>query len=542
MMVPMLVLLASAAALQQSVPPLPAAAPSRILVVPFENAQKDPRVGWLGEAAAVLLADGLNARNVAAIRRPERVRAFEQLHLPVTATLSRATIIKVGELLGASEVIVGSFSVNGSALAVDAHSIRIEEGRLRPDVSERAPLKELFALFDRLARRLAAGAPLSSSVEGALPLGAFEQYIKGLIAESAATQATFLETAVREAPGFDRAKLALWDVRYEQGDHAAALATVRTVPATSAYSARARFRAGVSLLDLKRYAEAFDTFNALLHARPTADRSARYTAAPTLNNLGVVQLRRGTAEGGSATYFLTKAADADPGDPDYQFNLGYAYALDRDYKGAIYWLREAVRRDPADADAHFVLAVALQATGSAVEAARERELAAQLSSKYEQMQGQAPADPPAVPGGLERIRVDIELPHALRTEHSVSVPAQRDQQALATFHLDRGRRLFEKEQDREALAELRRATYLSPYASEAHLLIGRIHLRSGRTSEAIDALKISVWSEDTAAAHIVLAEAYLATKNTERARSELVRALALDPQSAEAKRLLGTIK
>jgi Tfp pilus assembly protein PilF len=84
--------------------------------------------------------------------------------------------------------------------------------------------------------------------------------------------------------------------------------------------------------------------------------------------------------------------------------------------------------------------------------------------------------------------------------------------------------------------------YLLPYAAEAHLLIGRIHLRGSRPIEAIDALKISIWSEDSAAARVALAEAYLATKHPEDAREELERALKLDPGSAEAKRLLATIK
>ena len=47
------------------------------------------------------------------------------------------------------------------------------------------------------------------------------------------------------------------------------------------------------------------------------------------------------------------------------------------------------------------------------------------------------------------------------------------------------------------MAELRRAVYLSPYEAQAHLLIGRIHLRGGRPADAVDALKISIWSEDT---------------------------------------------
>ena len=120
--------------------------------------------------------------------------------------------------------------------------------------------------------------------------------------------------------------------------------------------------------------------------------------------------------------------------------------------------------------------------------------------------------------------------------------AQREQRELATFHLERGRRLFEKEQDREAMTELGRTVYLSPYEAEAHLLIARIHLRAGRPGDAVDALKISIWSEETAAARLALAEAYLKAGNAASARIEAERALVLAPDSADARRLLATIK
>jgi Tfp pilus assembly protein PilF len=120
--------------------------------------------------------------------------------------------------------------------------------------------------------------------------------------------------------------------------------------------------------------------------------------------------------------------------------------------------------------------------------------------------------------------------------------AQRETRELAGFHLERGRRLFEREEDREALVELKRAIYLSPYEAQAHLIIGRIHLRAGRPEEAVDALKISVWSADTAAGRVALAQAYLKLRKTDAAKSELTRALALDPASADAKRLLAEIK
>jgi tetratricopeptide (TPR) repeat protein len=517
---------------------------SRILVVPFENPQREAPIAWLGEAAAVVLADELNARGLSAFTRAERVRAFDQLHLPMSAVLSRATVIKVGHILGASEVIWGTFRVTGEELSVEARSIRIDVGRLQPHVSERGPLKDFFAVFGRLATRLSGVGSRSSATPPQPPLGTFESYIKGLLAESAATQATFFEAAIRDSPQFDRARLALWEVRYEQDNHAAALGIVKGVAPDSPLGRRAQMRAGVSLLEMGQHAEAAATFTRLLSQeilKTTTPPPPEF--APILNNLGIVQLRRGaTSDGGSAAYYFTRATDADPSDPDYQFNLGYAYVRDRNYKAAIYWLREALRRNVTDADAHYVLAIALQATGSPVEAAREKDLASQLSSRYEEMGQRAASDRVDVPDDLERLRLDLGGPGIPRPDQAIANSAQREQRDLAAFHLDRGRRLFEREQDREAMAELRRAVYLSPYDATAHLLIGRIHLRASRAEEAVDTLKISLWSEDTAAARVALAEAYLFMKNPAAARTELQRALVLDPASVDARRLLDSIK
>jgi tetratricopeptide (TPR) repeat protein len=519
------------------------AAGSGILVVPFENTRHDLRLHWLSEAAAVLLADELNARGVAAITRADRVRAFEQLHLPQSASLTRATVIKVGQIVGASEVIVGAFVLDEGRLKVSAHGIRVDVGRLQPDMTEQAALADLFALFNRLGGRLARGVA-DGRREPRPPLDAFENYIKGLIAESSSAQAAFLETAVKQFPGYDRAELALWRVRSDQDNHAAALAASRAVPAASPLARRAGFLSAVSLLELKRYDEAFELFKALVDEAPVSSAGPRVRGtAAALNNLGVVQIRRGgTPQTGTAAFYLTKAVEADPGDADYLFNLGYAYLFERNHQGAIYWLREALRRNPSDPDAHYVLAAALQASGNSVEAAREKELARQLSAQYEELERRAEADKLPVPKGLERLRDEPDAAVGFRPEQAIVNAAQREQHELATFHLDRGSRLFQREEDREAMLELRRAVYLSPYEARAHLLIGRIHLRGGRPQEAVEALKISIWSEDSAPARVALAEAYLKLGNTSAARSELEKALALDPGSGDAKRMLSEMK
>jgi tetratricopeptide (TPR) repeat protein len=508
---------------------LPAvAAPDQVLVIPFENVTRESRIFWLSEASAVILADDLNALGAQAFAREERRAAFERLQLPPAATLTDATVIRIGELVGASQVVVGTLSLDNEQLVVRARAIALAAGRIEHDVTERGPVADLFSIFERLARRIgpsSAGASAQVQIPHA-PVGAFENYIKGLIANSPATSITYLNAALQLAPDLTRARLALWESYSAQGQHDRALAALKGIPADSPWSNRGRFRAGLSQIQLSRYDDAFATFRALADEHPDAR---------VLNNLGVVQLRRGRgATQGVPTYFFNKAVEADPAEADYFFNLGYAYWLDRDPGAAMYWLREAVRRNAADGDAHFVLGAALAATGNQPQAARERELARRLSSTYEQWE-KRPAD--EVLKGLERLKTDVELPRA-EPDDAVTNDVQRDQRELARFYLDRGRRFYLEERDTEALSELNRTLFLAPYEAEAHLLVGRIYLRGGRTHEAIDALKISIWSADTSDAHLALADAYFQTREMAAAHDEAQRALALDPSSKQAQALL----
>ena len=59
-------------------------------------------------------------------------------------------------------------------------------------------------------------------------------------------------------------------------------------------------------------------------------------------------------------------------------------------------------------------------------------------------------------------------------------------------------------------------------------------MRGGRAADAVEALKIALWSEETVAAHVALAEALLQMQDQAGARTEVDRALAMDPKSAEA--------
>lgn len=508
-------------------------AANRILVMPFENVTREGRIVWLGEAAAVLVADDLNALGASAITRDERRQAFERLHVPPATALTDATVIRIAQLVQAAQVVVGTLRVEGDDLVVEARAIDLETARVSAKAGERGAFRDLFSIFERVARRLGPPSTRDSADLERIhpPVAAFEQYIKGLLAETPATAIGYLKAALQADPTLERARLALWEVYDAQGEHEQALAAVSAVAPGAPQARRAQFRGGMSQLHLRRYDHAFATFKALSQTRLTP---------PLLNNIGVVQLRRGgTPETGFPIYYFTKAADADATEPDYFFNLGYAYWLEHDHEAAIYWLREAVRRAPADGDAHYVLGSALAAAGHASESAREKDLARRLSSVYAEWD-RRPSDDP-VPHGLERLKADVELPHARQIEDALANGGQRDQRDLAQYYLDRARRSVAADDDRGALVDLQRVVFLSPYEADAHLMMGRIHLRAGRSREAIDALKISLWSRDSVEGRVTLAEAYLDAKEYQNARDELDRALAMRPGHERARSLLARI-
>ncbi len=511
-----------------------AASTPRVLVLPFAvqtEAQAPGGAGtalWIREAAAVLLSEGLDHLGIGAFSRDQRIAAFDRLQLPPSGSFSRATTIRIGELVGASEVVFGDIRV-GSTINVRARVIDLQSSRQLPDVTDEGPVADLFAIFERVSGRLAQTLGrrviATPSRAASFSLDAFEQYVKGLVAATPAAQARFLEAAMTRAPHDGRILTALWSVYTEQGAHDKALAAASAVAADSPFARRARFEVGLSLIELKRFDGAFKELSALHAVRRSAAIS---------NALGVTQLRRGVVTEATRlpAVFFERATVEEPANTDYLFNLGYARALAGDTAGALVSLREFVRRDAADGNAHLVMSAMLAGTGRTTEAGRELELARLLGTSLEA--------PPAtlsskVPAGLERIETDLDaLPHF----DTIAVPAQRDQQQTAAFHLEQARRLIGEQKDRDAALQLRRAIYLAPYEDEPHLLLGRLHQRGGRLAEAIDEFKVAIWCRETAAARVALGAAFLEAGDKELARREAERAVALAPSLAEARELL----
>jgi TolB-like protein len=171
--------------------------------MPFENATHEPRFNWLAEGCAAALTDELSALGAQALSRDDRLRALEHLRIPPTATLSEATIIRIAQIVAADQVLVGSFAVNGSTLTSSRHAAAARHRTSLPGNRGERPLNDFFALFGNIARLLLPDATASLRTWNAFhpPLAAFEQLIKGSVAESPATQIVFLKEALRYSPG-----------------------------------------------------------------------------------------------------------------------------------------------------------------------------------------------------------------------------------------------------------------------------------------------------------------------------------------------------
>ncbi len=140
---------------------------------------------------------------------------------------------------------------------------------------------------------------------------------------------------------------------------------------------------------------------------------------------------------------------------------------------------------------------------------------------------------PTVPRGLERLK-DQARPGPSALVSAIAAGAERSQRELAAFYLETARRAYDDGRDPEAIRELQRALYLTPYDAAALLLLGRVQARSGLLQEAVDTFKIAIWSAESATAHVELGEVLLRTRDFAGAARAAERALALDPQSAAA--------
>jgi TolB-like protein len=192
-----------------------------VLVLPFDNHSGDASLNWIGNSFPNTVNKRLASAGFLTISHDDRAFAYDHLGLPVDFRPTRATTIRLAQQLGANYVIFGSFMVANSRIAIQAKVLSIDTLQLSPALEDSAELKRLFdaenAVAWKVAKALdpkfAISEPTFLAAPGAVPLPAFEDYIRGINATTDAERLSRLQAAVALVPNY--AAAGLWLVQHQ---------------------------------------------------------------------------------------------------------------------------------------------------------------------------------------------------------------------------------------------------------------------------------------------------------------------------------------
>jgi len=362
-----------------------------VLVLPFSNLSESQNLDWIGESIAETIRESLTAEGVQALDREIRQEAYHRLSLRPSARLTKASVIRLGEVADADHVVFGSFEAQPkAALTITASVLDLRQMKPGPEAKVTGELEDLGELqvqlaWQILARMVAPGmAPSEEQFRQRrklVRLDAMENYIRGLAATDADQKHRFFTQAARLDPEFSQPCYQLGRLRLENRDYRVAAGWFGRVKASDPRFREATFFLGLSRYHLGDYREALTAFQAVLQDVPVP---------AVWNNVGAAQSRLNLPE--AALESFERALEAEPDDPVYNFNVGYALWRLGEYEEAAEIFRAVLDRTPEDSVATTMLGRCLKKTGPREADTRVESLERLKPNIEERDSGVAPAN------------------------------------------------------------------------------------------------------------------------------------------------------
>ena len=516
------------------------------LVFPFENAGASPRLEWLSEGLEELTIQRLSGAGEQVYSHAGRLVELERNGLSRSSKLSRATMLHIGEDLDADFVIFGRFTANGTSLTIESRILKVNPARLQPVVRETGTLDSLMDLHSRLVWRMLSANDRNYALsvgdftkrQRRLRLDAFEHYIRGLLAAEDDARLRELREAARLEPEWPEPDFALGEAYFARRDCDSALSWYARVPKTDHHYVESVFATGVCRLLLGQPDQAEGVFTALQAA--LKDNMVSGADLPEiLNDLAIAWARQGKT--GAAQTELRRAAELDPDEDDYSFNLGLLALQSNDPAAAADYFRDAAAREPDNPEDRALLILSLETAGKKTEADQERETATETFGPNGLPAIHLDAKNETV-ARLSRIKTELDVT-ALRGEIEPAAPPASEASSTSSsdtsvMHLRRGRQELSAGHADAAEKEFRAVLAVDPGSPAAHRGLAEIDRRQGKMDDAVKELQASLEARDSAVVRTLLAKVYLDMKKPNLARAEVEKALKLAPNYSEAKQLL----
>jgi len=548
-----------------------------VLVLPFENISNHTEYNWIGESFADSLAVLLNKPGLIVVTSDERAVAYQRLRLPLTVLPSRATAIKIAREVKASMIVIGTYNVtiapppddrsrpqsdtSLASIVGETRVVRVNEGRMAGDLFEGGwaprvydfggPVTTLQSMQGQLAYQIlfqrdkALSFSRNYLVQEAtrVPPQAFEAFMKGLLtAERDSTRAIYFKNAMRlyekENGGavYSQAAFELGRFYLEQGQWKEAAEYFTMVQKKEPHYGEAQFYAGLA------YWKLGDFVHALSVLVPLADEKVMPLVG-VYNNAGAVSVEAARMEKKpeertrlllQGITLLSRAVDSSPDDTMVLFNYAYGLFLAEKFADAAEKLQTVIAANQRDGQAYFLLAKAQERAGHADLANAADNQARRFLQSYAkwQTEWQKSQSIPTLTLRSRDVLNQVDISDLGRRHALDEQAADNSQEALNKI-----RGLYEKGQDDEALAEIRKLLIIEPTNAEAFLLSGRINQRRGDQEAAIAALKTAIFWDPPPKmidAHILLGRIFLERGDLGEAKKYAASAMNIDPNNQEA--------
>jgi len=126
-----------------------------VAVLQFKNLCGDKELDWLGYGFAESLCTKLsNVSGIQVVEREQLSKALKELQLQDTAVVDAKTAGKLGKVIGAKYVIVGSFQKAGDSLKADARRVEVETSIASNGVESTDKYDMVFDVQSDLALKL----------------------------------------------------------------------------------------------------------------------------------------------------------------------------------------------------------------------------------------------------------------------------------------------------------------------------------------------------------------------------------------------------
>lgn len=358
-----------------------------ILVFPLENLTKNPALAWIGDGICQSVTEQIRIPGVEAFGREERQSFVEGADLPPNATLSRASMIRIAQLVSADRLVMGSYMGNEESLRITIRVLDTKSMKLSEEIVASGSLESLPGMENELAWSILPHSAATTDFTRdkfrergrEIPNAAYAAFIQSLASVEQDEEIRLLERAVELHPNFPEARYYLGRYYYEQGDYSATIRHLKVVGNRRPSFPEDQFIMGNCYLNLNELDDAVRCYSAVL---------ATIQSAHALNNLGVANTLKGDYP--LAVQNLAEALVHSDTDPQITLNLAVARHLQGDESSARALLETLERSHSARGVVQYVLSLVLGSLGETEQSDRALNQAKDLGADPKNLSTEGP--------------------------------------------------------------------------------------------------------------------------------------------------------